>query len=78
MTMRLSTLLVALATWCGLQAQTADADALYVYRTDGRFTVFTAAEVDSITYSRYDADGQLHADWQMQLVTLAAASPPSR
>lgn len=68
---RLSTLLLALATWCGLQAQTADADALYVYRTDGRFTVFTAAEVDSITYSRYDADGQLHADWQMQLVHTA-------
>lgn len=65
---RLVTLLVALATLCGLQAQTAADGALYVYRTDGRFTVFSAADVDSITYSRYDAQGQLHDSWQMQLV----------
>lgn len=65
---RLATLLVALATLCGLQAQTAADGALYVYRTDGRFTVFSAADVDSITYSRYDAQGQLHDSWQMQLV----------
>lgn len=65
---RLAILLVALATQCGLQAQTAADGALYVYRTDGRFTVFCAADVDSITYSRYDAQGQLHDSWQMQLV----------
>ncbi|MBQ3238120.1 MAG: hypothetical protein IJA98_03490 [Bacteroidaceae bacterium] len=65
---RIATLLVALATLCGLQAQTAADGALYVYRTDGRFTVFSAADVDSITYSRYDAQGQLHDSWQMQLV----------
>lgn len=65
---RLATLLVALATLCGLQAQTAADGALYVYRTDGRFTVFSAADVDSITYLRYDAQGQLHDSWQMQLV----------
>ena len=65
---RLATLLVALATLCGLQGQTAADDALYVYRTDGRFTVFSAADVDSITYSRYDAQGQLHDSWQIQLV----------
>lgn len=65
---RLATLLVALATQCGLQAQTAADGALYVYRTDGRFTVFSVADVDSITYSRYDAQGQLHDSWQMQLV----------
>lgn len=65
---RLATLLVVLATLCGLQAQTAADGALYVYRTDGRFTVFSAADVDSITYSRYDAQGQLHDSWQMQLV----------
>ena len=65
---RLATLLVALTTLCGLQAQTAADGALYVYRTDGRFTVFSAADVDSITYSRYDAQGQLHDSWQMQLV----------
>ncbi|MDY4614658.1 MAG: hypothetical protein SO411_02925, partial [Bacteroidaceae bacterium] len=58
----------ALATLCGLQAQTAADGALYVYRTDGRFTVLSAADVDSITYSRYDAQGQLHDSWQMQLV----------
>ena len=68
---RLATFFLTLATLCGLQAQTPAADALYVYRTDGRFTVFTAAEVDSITYSRYDADYQLHPDWQMQLVHTA-------
>lgn len=65
---RFATLLVALATQCGLQAQTAADGALYVYRTDGRFTVFSAADVDSITYSRYDAQGQLHDSWQIQLV----------
>lgn len=65
---RLATLLVALATLCGLQAQTAADGALYVYRTDGRFTVFAESDVDSITYSRYDAQGQLHDSWQMQLV----------
>lgn len=65
---RLATLLVALATLCGLQAQAAADGALYVYRTDGRFTVFAQSDVDSITYSRYDAQGQLHDSWQMQLV----------
>lgn len=65
---RLAILLVALATLCGLQAQTAADGALYVYRTDGRFTVFAESDVDSITYSRYDAQGQLHDSWQMQLV----------
>lgn len=35
---------------------------LYVYRTDGRFTVFSAADVDSITYSRYDATARFEVD----------------
>lgn len=64
----LSTILLTFAACGGLQAQTVSDAALYIYRTDGRFTVFHDADVDSITYSRYDAAGGLHTDWQTQLV----------
>lgn len=64
----LSSILLTFAACGGLQAQTASDAALYIYRTDGRFTVFHDADVDSITYSRYDAAGGLHTDWQTQLV----------
>ena len=35
-------------------------DAFYVYRNDGQFNAFFRAEVDSMAYSRYDADSTLH------------------
>ena len=64
----LSAILLTFAACGSLQAQTVSDAALYIYRTDGRFTVFHDADVDSITYSRYDATGGLHTDWQTQLV----------
>lgn len=64
----LTTIIIALAAQCGLLAQTGSDGAFYVYRTDGRFNVFHDADVDSITYSRYDAEGVLHDEWQTQLV----------
>ena len=64
----LTTIIIALAAQGGLLAQTGSDGAFYVYRTDGRFNVFQDADVDSITYSRYDAEGVLHDEWQTQLV----------
>ena len=64
----LTTIIIALAAQGGLLAQTSSDGAFYVYRTDGRFNVFHDADVDSITYSRYDAEGVLHDEWQTQLV----------
>ncbi|MBQ8804945.1 MAG: hypothetical protein IJZ68_00550 [Bacteroidaceae bacterium] len=64
----LTTIIIALAAQGGLLAQTGSDGAFYVYRTDGRFNVFHDADVDSITYSRYDAEGVLHDEWQTQLV----------
>lgn len=49
----------------------AQRDAFYVYRNDGQFNAFFDADVDSITYSHYDADSLYHTDWQMQVVHTA-------
>ncbi len=51
----------------GLHAQS-DNDAIYVFRNDGQFNAFFDAQVDSITYSHYDADSIWHSDWQVQVV----------
>ena len=37
-------------------------EAFYVYRNDGGFNAFFREEVDSMAYSRYDADSALHAN----------------
>ena len=54
----------------GLQAQS-EGDAIYVFRNDGQFNAFFDAQVDSITWSHYDADSIWHSDWQMQVVHTA-------
>lgn len=46
-------------------------DAVYVYRNDGKFDAFFKAEIDSMTYSHYDADSIYHNEWQAQLVYTA-------
>jgi len=49
----------------------AQSEAFYVYRNDGQFNAFFDADVDSITYSHYDADSLYHTDWQMQVIYTA-------
>lgn len=46
----------------------AQSDALYIYRNDGQFNAFSDVDIDSITYSRFDADSLYHTNWQMQVV----------
>lgn len=60
--------LVCLFASLAVQAQS---DAFYIYRNDGQFNAFFDADVDSITYSHYDADSLYHTDWQMQVVHTA-------
>lgn len=55
---------------CSLAVQ-AQADAFFIYRNDGQFNAFFDADVDSITYSHYDADSLYHTDWQMQVIHTA-------
>lgn len=43
-------------------------DAVYVYRNDGKFDAFFKSEIDSMTYSHYDADSVYHNEWQAQIV----------
>lgn len=61
----LLTILLCLTASLSLQAQS---DAFYIYRNDGQFNAFFDADVDSITYSHYDADSLYHTGWQMQVV----------
>lgn len=46
-------------------------DAMYVYRNDGKFDAFFKSEIDSMSYSHYDADSVYHNDWQAQMVYTA-------
>ncbi|MBQ6800618.1 MAG: hypothetical protein IJP08_05875 [Bacteroidaceae bacterium] len=64
----LLTILLCLTASLSLQAQS---DAFYIYRNDGQFNAFFDADVDSITYSHYDADSLYHTDWQMQVIHTA-------
>ena len=64
----LLTILLCLTASLSVQAQS---DAFYIYRNDGQFNAFFDADVDSITYSHYDADSLYHTDWQMQVVHTA-------
>lgn len=43
-------------------------DAVYIYRNDGKFDAFFKSEIDSMTYSHYDADSVYHNEWQAQIV----------
>lgn len=43
-------------------------DAFYIYRNDGKFNAFFRDEVDSITYSHYDADSVYYDEMVTQLV----------
>ena len=52
-------------------AALAQDDAFFIYRNDGDFNAFFDNEVDSITYSHYDADSLYHSDWQMQVIYTA-------
>ncbi len=64
----LLTILLCLTASLSVQAQS---DAFYIYRNDGQFNAFFDADVDSITYSHYDADSLYHTDWQMQVIHTA-------
>ncbi|MBQ7683310.1 MAG: hypothetical protein IJT48_02380 [Bacteroidaceae bacterium] len=44
------------------------ANVSYIYRNDDHFNGFADSEVDSITFSRFDADGVEHADYVTQVV----------
>ena len=46
-------------------------DAMYVYRNDGKVNAFSRSEIDSMTYSHYDADSIYHNEWQAQIVYMA-------
>lgn len=59
-------LLLAAVTLSGM-AQ-AVGDAFYIYRNDGKFNAFFRDEVDSITYSHYDADSVYYDEMVTQLV----------
>lgn len=67
------TRLFLLSMLCLLASLTVEAqsEAFYVYRNDGQFNAFFDADVDSITYSHYDADSLYHTDWQMQVIYTA-------
>lgn len=65
----LFTLLMVLTTAVGM-SQTIG-EAFYVYRNDGQFNAFFREEVDSITYSYYDADSLLYNEIVTQLVYTA-------
>lgn len=69
-TTRLFLLTILLCLNASLSAL-AQSDAFYIYRNDGQFNAFFDADVDSITYSHYDADSLYHTDWQMQVVHTA-------
>lgn len=43
-------------------------DAVYVYRNDGDFNAFFRENIDSITYSNYDVDGNNNDDIMTQLI----------
>ena len=43
-------------------------EAFYIYRNDGQFNAFFRDEVDSITYSNYDADSVFYDEVVMQVV----------
>ena len=43
-------------------------DAFYIYRNDGQFNAFFREEVDSVVYSRYDADSTLYSSMATQAV----------
>lgn len=64
----LLTILLCLTASLSVQSQS---DAFYIYRNDGQFNAFFDADVDSITYSHYDADSLYHTDWQMQVIHTA-------
>jgi len=58
------TLLAMLSLATGIAAQ----NYIYIYRNDGQFHAFRKADIDSITWSRQDADGQEQQNWQAQWV----------
>ncbi|MBO4964019.1 MAG: hypothetical protein J6C65_03655 [Prevotella sp.] len=62
------TLLLLVTVVAGALAQN---DAVYVYRNDGKFNAFFKSEIDSMSYSHYDADSVYHNDWQAQMVYTA-------
>mgnify|MGYP001062291012 CR=1 FL=1 len=61
---KIDTLLAMLSLATDIPAQ----NYLYIYRNDGNFNVFRKADIDSITWSRQDADGQEQQSWQAQWV----------
>ena len=61
----IATLVLLISVICGAMAQN---DAVYVYRNDGKFDAFFKSEIDSMTYSHYDADSVYHNEWQAQIV----------
>ena len=52
-------------------SQQATGDAFYIYRNDNDFNAFFRDEVEKLEYSNYDADGNLHAEVESQLVYTA-------
>ena len=62
------TLLAMLSLATGIAAQ----NYLYIYRNDGQFDAFRKADIDSITWSRQDAEGREQQSWQAQQVHTAA------
>ncbi len=67
MKQRLYLILLLVAVTLSGMAQ-AVGDAFYIYRNDGKFTAFFRDEVDSITYSHYDADSVYYDEMVTQLV----------
>lgn len=60
-------IILGLAFLLSLRAQTVG-DAFYIYRNDNHFNAFFRNEVDSISYSKIDADGVLCDEFVTQLV----------
>lgn len=67
MKQRLYLILLLVAVTLSGMAQ-AVGDAFYIYRNDGKFNAFFRDEVDSITYSHYDADSVYYDEMVTQLV----------
>ena len=43
-------------------------DMVFVHRNDGDFNIFVRSEIDSITYSNFDADSVFHEQLVSQVV----------